>query len=404
MAMMSFSTTCLLQQPNRYLVAMCVRHRSQRRNLGLPPNVAKTLQTRLEELNFKDPSIHYKVDIGLPPTLRDKKKENASRIEYLKKIKSNPELEKLARNNQLPVSLEDITNEWSKTNAPLHIKKVAEHYGVFEHLFGDAYFMPYIQLDITYEHNSTKVPVYRGNIIKPTEATSAPNVKFESLADSLWTLALTNPDGHLQKENSEYIHWLVGNIPDGDVSKGETVFSYLQPFPAKGTGYQRMIFVLYQQTSKIDFTQLKKSPSDEIDLDERTFSTFDFYRSKQDSITPAGLGFYQTDWDTSITAFYQDKLQTAEPIYEYDFPSPYVKPQTWFPIKQPFNLYMDKYRDEKQIAKEFLLKKLKNRHPFQKPETSLKYPNAVPFKKYTPSWLKLEIKKERSKWGRVNDY
>jgi large subunit ribosomal protein L38 len=65
---------------------------------------------------------------------------------------------------------------------------------------------------------------------------------------------------------------------------------------------------------------------------------------------------------------------------------------------------MDKYRDEKQIAKEFLLRKLKKTHPFQKPEPSLKYPCAVPFKKSTPSWLKLEMKKERLRWGRINDY
>jgi len=48
-----------------------------------------------------------------------------------------------------------------------------------------------------------------------------------------------------------------GNIPDGDVNRGETVFNYLQPFPAKGTGYQRMIFVLYKQSSKIDFSSIK---------------------------------------------------------------------------------------------------------------------------------------------------
>lgn len=46
-----------------------------------------------------------------------------------------------------------------------------------------------------------------------------------------------------------------GNIPGGDVSNGETVFNYLQPFPAKGTGYQRMIFILYQQSNVIDFSQ-----------------------------------------------------------------------------------------------------------------------------------------------------
>lgn len=46
---------------------------------------------------------------------------------------------------------------------------MAEYYGIFEHLFGDAYFTPYIQMDINYENNCKKVPVYRGNIIKPNE-------------------------------------------------------------------------------------------------------------------------------------------------------------------------------------------------------------------------------------------
>jgi len=73
-------------------------------------------------------------------------------------------------------------------------------------------------------------------------------------------------------------------------------------------------------------------------LDKRTFSTFDFYRSHEDIITPAGLAFYQTDWDNSLTKFYHDQLSMPEPVYEYDFQPPYIKPQKWFPLKEPFNL------------------------------------------------------------------
>jgi len=45
---MSFSVTCLLKKQNRLLATMSVRHRSQRRNLGKPPGIAKTLKERLE--------------------------------------------------------------------------------------------------------------------------------------------------------------------------------------------------------------------------------------------------------------------------------------------------------------------------------------------------------------------
>lgn len=48
-----------------------------------------------------------------------------------------------------------------------------------------------------------------------------------------------------------------GNIPGGNISEGETVFNYLQPFPAKGTGYQRMIFILYKQSNEINFSPIK---------------------------------------------------------------------------------------------------------------------------------------------------
>jgi len=65
---------------------------------------------------------------------------------------------------------------------------------------------------------------------------------------------------------------------------------------------------------------------------------------------------------------------------------------------------MDKYRDEKQIAKEFLMRKLRKTHPFRKSAPALKYPNAIPFQKGVPSWIKLEMRKERLRWGRINDY
>lgn len=90
------------------------------------------------------------------------------------------------------------------------------------------------------------------------------------------------------------------------MSKGETIAEYLQPFPPKGTGYHRHIFILYKQTKKLDFTNLKKPNS--FNLTDRTFSTLDFYRERQDDLTPAGLAFFQSDWDTSLLRFYNDSL------------------------------------------------------------------------------------------------
>lgn len=95
--------------------------------------------------------------------------------------------------------------------------------------------------------------------------------------------------------------------------------------------------------------------------------------------------------------------ERKEPIYEYDFPKPYLADQKFFPLKQPFNLYMDKHRDEKELNKEYLQRKLANTHPFEGPEPKPRFPMAHPIRN-VPSWLKTEIRKERLGTGRVQDY
>ena len=64
---------------------------------------------------------------------------------------------------------------------------------------------------------------------------------------------------------------------------------------------------------------------------------------------------------------------------------------------------MDKYRDPKQIAKELLIKRLKSVDPFKPKEPELKFPNAVMEPRDMPSWAKVELRKQRLKWGRYSD-
>ncbi|XP_046676936.1 39S ribosomal protein L38, mitochondrial-like [Homalodisca vitripennis] len=387
------------------------KRKSVRYMLGVPPYKGKSLEKKLEEANYQDPKIYYKVDIGFPQTIQNRTEGLQQRIAHSKKLKGNLELEKKARENKLLVCLDDVSREWSKENAPEHIKSAAEYYGVFQDLFGDAFFYPQVGLHVAFKFEQSFVPVYRGNLIKPNQALTAPDINYNSDPDSLWTLVATNPDGHLEKNNVEFLHWFLGNIPGRDISKGEVIANYIQPFPARGTGFQRLIFILYKQTEKINYSSLTL-PSNKVDMKNRTFKTYDFYRNHQDQLTPTGLAFCQVDWDLSVSHFFHTVMDMDEPVYEYDFNPPYHPKQKMFPIRQPFNLYMDRYRDAKQIAKEYLLKKLKNSHPFKDPKPSLKYPNAVPvyhdlnerLHGGIPSWLKREKIKERLGHGRINDY
>ncbi|XP_045477739.1 39S ribosomal protein L38, mitochondrial [Harmonia axyridis] len=370
---------------------------------GKPPGIARSIDQRLEEYNYKDPELNKRIDIGFPLNKIDGKTKQ-EQVEFLKKVRSNANMEKESRNRRLMIDLDEAYKEWSVTIAPQHLKRIADHYGIFEHLYGYAYFYPKVALDVTFSSDDVLYPVYFGNTIKPEDAKKKPIVKYSCEKDTLWTLLLTNLDGHFTDNDKEYVHWFIGNIPESNIEKGETIFEYLQPFPPKGTGYHRFAVVLYKQDKKIDFSQLKPDNVSNYDLQARTFSTLEFYRSHQDYMTPAGLAFFQSHWDKSLKEFYHEKLGMKEPIFEYDFNPAYIKPQAWFPLRQPFNLYMDKYRDPQQINKEFLQRKLKNVHPFKAPPKPIPFPNAEPWSKpYVPSWLKLEITKSRLKWGRIND-
>ncbi|PSN54881.1 39S ribosomal protein L38 [Blattella germanica] len=343
----------------RLLQLPCVRFGHWIR--GKSPLVARNLKQRLEGLPHRKPS---------------RSQEFKERITFLRNARSNPEMERMSRKQELKIPLAEVKKEWQKTAGPFQLKAIAEHYGVYEHLFGEAYFIPRVPLDIQYkQQDECYLPVYNGNMIKPTEAALAPEVKFESDPNSLWSLVLTNPDGHFTKEGAEYVHWFIGNIPGSDVGKGEVIWNYLQPFPPRGVGFQRLVFVLYKQDKKMDYSMLKKEGPC-LRLEDRTFQTLDFYRERQDYITPAGLAFFQSDWDTSLTDFFHNVLST----------------------------YMDKYRDPKQINKEYLMRKLKKVHPFKTPDPPPRFPNAFPMDhRNIPSWLRLEMKKDRLRWGRIND-
>ena len=57
-----------------------------------------------------------------------------------------------------------------------------------------------------------------------------------------------------------FFFYFRGNIPDGDIGKGDVICDYLQPFPIKGTGYHRYVFILYKQEKKLDFNKELRTP------------------------------------------------------------------------------------------------------------------------------------------------
>ncbi|XP_011495183.1 PREDICTED: 39S ribosomal protein L38, mitochondrial [Ceratosolen solmsi marchali] len=378
-----------------------VRHKFSR---GKPPTLARSLKQRIAELEHKDPAVHYQVNIGFKLSNYVDKDYKAAYKKLVKENLHNTDLEKLAYANKINVDLDESKQIWLDTTAPYQIYNVANYYGIYKDLYGDAYFYPIIPLTVDYLYSNDIVPrVHRGNIIQSYLAKEAPSVKYFSNPNSLWTLLCTTPDGNFSDPNIEYCHWFVGNIPGNDVANGEQIIDYLRPIPAQGIGFCRYIFVLYKQNTKLDFSEYKKEQPC-LNLVDRNWKTYDFMLKHQNDLTPAGLTFFQCAYDNTLKNFYHTVLNMENPLFEYDFVKPYLKPPVWFPKRQPFNIYMDRYRDEKQINKEYLLRKLKKQHPFKFPDPALKYPNAHAIDQNLPSWLKTEMVNERLGLGRIKNY
>uniref|UniRef100_A0A1B0DN64 Uncharacterized protein n=1 Tax=Phlebotomus papatasi TaxID=29031 RepID=A0A1B0DN64_PHLPP len=64
-------------------------------------------------------------------------------------------------------------------------------------------------------------------------------------------------------EVSEVKHWLVGNIPGDDISRGQVIAEYIGSAPTDGSGYHRYVFIVYEQPNgPIEFNEPFSSDQD----------------------------------------------------------------------------------------------------------------------------------------------
>lgn len=52
------------------------------------------------------------------------------------------------------VDSDKVKEDWLESDGQFQIKSIAQHYGIYEHLFGYAYFIPRITLDIKVKPNA----------------------------------------------------------------------------------------------------------------------------------------------------------------------------------------------------------------------------------------------------------
>ena len=97
--------------------------------------------------------------------------------------------------------------------------------------------------------------------------------------------------------NREFLHWLVGNIPGDDVEKGDILAPYVGSGPPKGTGLHRYIFLVFNQSGKINFDESQLTSNGKEG--RKHFSTKKF-AEKYNLGDPIAGNMFQAQWDESV--------------------------------------------------------------------------------------------------------
>jgi len=160
--------------------------------------------------------------------------------------------------------------------------------------------VPKAVLDVKYGDLAVKL----GNDLTPTQVKNPPTVTWAADANKLYLLCMTDPDAPSRKDPKfrEWHHWLVGNIPGSDISKGDVLSAYIGSGPPEGTGKHRYVFLVYEQPGKLTFDE--KRLTNRSGDGRGKFSIRNFAK-KYKLGQPIAGNFYQAEWDDYVPKLYE---------------------------------------------------------------------------------------------------
>nr|XP_033321270.1 phosphatidylethanolamine-binding protein homolog F40A3.3-like isoform X2 [Megalopta genalis]XP_033321277.1 phosphatidylethanolamine-binding protein homolog F40A3.3-like isoform X2 [Megalopta genalis] len=156
-------------------------------------------------------------------------------------------------------------------------------------------------LNVAYPNNIT---VDIGKVLTPTQVKDQPEISWDADANAYYTLCMTDPDAPSRKDPKfrEWHHWLVGNIPGADVSKGEVLSEYVGSGPPKGTGLHRYVFLLYKQSEKLKFDEKRLTNRSG---DNRGLFSIRKFAAKYKLGDPIAGNMYQAEFDDYVPLLYK---------------------------------------------------------------------------------------------------
>ncbi|KAL4447834.1 hypothetical protein ABPG75_005053 [Micractinium tetrahymenae] len=95
------------------------------------------------------------------------------------------------------------------------------------------------------------LPVENGMLLQAADNVLLEEPEVLIKTPGTYTLLMVDPDApspHSPKHRS-WLHWMVINIPQHDVARGEVAVDYMPPEPARGR--HRMLFLLFKQNGRV---------------------------------------------------------------------------------------------------------------------------------------------------------
>ncbi|XP_017889771.1 protein D2-like [Ceratina calcarata] len=143
-----------------------------------------------------------------------------------------------------------------------------------------------------------------GNDFTPMETQNIPEIHYKHEGGVLYTLIMTDPDVPIPKRkgyNREFKHWVVGNIPEENVAKGEVLAEYVGPAPPIFSGKHRYVFLVYKQNQgSITFDERRLSNRDGL---LRLRFNVKKFAEKYNLEGPIAGNFLRAEYDDNVPTF-----------------------------------------------------------------------------------------------------
>ena len=174
-----------------------------------------------------------------------------------------------------------------------------------------------VPLKVTYNFNGVPVDANDGCTLTPKHTVHKPTIEFKGSTRSSYSLIMVNPDGPAVKikdsgmngdvsptknkrlsvfsaPNRHFVHWVVVNIPENDISAGHTLLKYIPACPLSKTGPQRYFFLLFKQDGILSQKKLEEA---EVVFEKRGGLQVCTWAAQQGMGLPCGVNGFTSAWE-----------------------------------------------------------------------------------------------------------